>query len=180
MPWLSNDGFTAKLRLRKYDIYAKLWHMDMKKQRSRNALDRQLGAYRSLAKRSRPVMGWVRATRDALGMSGADLARRMGVRQPNIAQLEKSESSGTIQLATLRRAAAAMDCTLVYALVPNGSLDEIVRRRARVIAERELSATDQSMRLEAQTPPAALREELIGELAEELIDSRRLWADPEL
>jgi predicted DNA-binding mobile mystery protein A len=112
-------------------------------------------------------------------MSGADLAQRMGVAQPNIAQLEKSETNGTIQLDTLRRAAAAMDCTLVYALVPNGSLDEIVRRRARAVAEWELAATDQSMRLEAQAPPTELREDLVEDLAERLIDTRRLWSQPD-
>jgi predicted DNA-binding mobile mystery protein A len=149
--------------------------MDKRNQRSRRALDRQMAAYRPLATRSRPVLGWIRATRDALGMSGADLALRMGVAQPNIAQLEKSETNRTIQLDTLRRAATAMDCTLVYALVPNGSLDEIVRRRARAVAERELAATDQSMRLEAQVPPTELREDLVEDLAERLIDTRRLW-----
>jgi predicted DNA-binding mobile mystery protein A len=112
-------------------------------------------------------------------MSGADLARRLDVRQPNIAQFERSETEGTIRLDTLRRVAAAMDCTFVYALVPNGSLDDIVHRRARSVAQRELSATDQSMRLEAQTPPDELREDLVEELAEQLIDSRRLWNDPE-
>jgi predicted DNA-binding mobile mystery protein A len=153
--------------------------MDASNQRSRRALDRQMSAYRALTAPSRPVLGWIRATRDALGMSGADLAQRMGVAQPNIAQLEKSEANGTIQLDTLRRAAAAMDCTLVYALVPNGSLDEIVRRRARFVAERELAATDQSMRLEGQTPPTELREDIAEDLAERLIDTRRLWSEPE-
>lgn len=152
--------------------------MDNKNRQSRRALDRQLGAYRPLATQPRPVLGWIRAIRDALGMSGADLAERLGIRQSSIVTLERSETAETIQLDTLRRAAAAMDCTLVYALVPNGSLDEIVRRRARAVAERQIAATDQSMRLEAQTPPDELREDLIEELAQQLVDSRRLWAEP--
>jgi predicted DNA-binding mobile mystery protein A len=151
--------------------------MNPRRQRSRTALDRQIKPYEAVAGRPTPVLGWIRAIRDALGMTGADLASRLGVAQPTIAQLEKSEAAGTIRLDTLRRAAAAMDCTLVYALVPNGSLDQIVRRRARIVAERELAATDQSMRLEAQTPPPDLREDLIRERAEELVDSRGLWSD---
>lgn len=111
-------------------------------------------------------------------MSGADLARRLGVAQSAITQLEKSEAAGTIRLDTLRRVAAAMDCRLEYVLVPDGSLDEIVRRRAQAVAERELAATDQSMRLEAQTPPSDLREDLVAERAEELIDTRGLWSHP--
>lgn len=151
--------------------------MDPKRLRSRRSLDRQLQPYTDLAARPIPVLGWVRAIRDALGMSGADLARRLNVAQPTITQLEKSETAGTIQLDTLRRAAAAMDCRVVYAVVPNGSLDGVVRRRARFVAEQELAATDQSMRLEAQTPPAELREDVIAERAEELIDTRLLWVD---
>jgi predicted DNA-binding mobile mystery protein A len=153
--------------------------MGSQKRQSRRALERQLAPHRPLTTQPRPVLGWIRAIRDALGMSGADLARRLDVRQPNIAQFERSETEGTIRLDTLRRVAAAMDCTLVYALVPNGSLDDIVHRRARSVAERELSATGQSMRREAQTPPDELREDLVEELAEQLIDSRRLWNDPE-
>ena len=151
--------------------------MNHQRQRSRTALDRETKPLEAAVGKPTPVLGWVRAIRDALGMTGADLASRLGVAQPTIAQLEKSEAAGTIQLDTLRRAAAAMDCALVYALVPNGSLDEIVRRRARTVAERELAATDQSMRLEAQTPPPELREDLIRERAEELVDSRRLWSE---
>ena len=70
-----------------------------------------------------------------------------------------------------------MDCTLVYGLVPNGALEEVVRARAREVAEREIAATDQSMRLEGQTPPADLREDLVVALAEQIIDSRRLWSE---
>lgn len=151
--------------------------MDITNQRSRRSLERQLAAYRPVVTQPRPVIGWVRAIRDALGMSGADLARRMGVTQPTIRQLEQSEQAGTIQLGTLRRAAAAMDCTFVYALVPNGNLEDVVRARAREVAEREIAATDQSMRLEGQTPPADLREDLVATLAEQIIDSRRLWSE---
>ena len=151
--------------------------MDMANQQSRRSLERQLAAYRPIAAQPRPVAGWIRAIRDALGMSGADLARRLGVTQPTIRQLEQSEQAGTIQLGSLRRAAAAMDCTLVYGLVPNGALEEVVRARAREVAEREIAATDQSMRLEGQTPPADLREDLVVALAEQIIDSRRLWSE---
>jgi predicted DNA-binding mobile mystery protein A len=153
--------------------------MDIRKQLGRKALDRQMAAFRPLAARTAPASGWIRATRDALGMSGADLANRLDVTQPNIVKLEKSEAAGTIQLDTLRRAAAAMDCALVYGLVPNGSLDAIVRRRARSVAERALAASDHSMRLEGQTPPDELHEDLLAGIAEQLIDTRRLWAEPD-
>jgi predicted DNA-binding mobile mystery protein A len=64
----------------------------------------------------------MRAIRDAIGMSGVQLAKKLGVRPQTIEAFERSEATGAIQLKTLRRAAEALDCTLVYALVPKASL----------------------------------------------------------
>ncbi len=71
-------------------------------------------------------------------MTGVQFARRLGIRPQSVAALEQSEVNGSIQLKTLRRAAEALDCTLVYALVPNASLEAAVRERARKIAMRDL------------------------------------------
>ena len=66
-----------------------------------------------------PVKGWIKAIRDSLGMTAAQLANRMGISQSTLTAMEKAEARGAIQLSSLRRAAEAMNCTLVYALVPN-------------------------------------------------------------
>src|SRR6478752_5998646 len=100
---------------------------------------------------ARPRLGWVRAVRDALGMSTRQLASRMRVTQPTVVQLEQSEANGTIQLATLRRAADALDCELVYALVPrSGSLEQTVLAHAHRKAATMVRAVDRSMELENQ------------------------------
>jgi predicted DNA-binding mobile mystery protein A len=78
-----------------------------------------------------PVRGWIKAIREGLGMSSAQLAKRLLVRQPSVANMEQSEAKGTIELATLRRVAEALDCTLIYALVPNKPLEVMVQERAR-------------------------------------------------
>src|ERR1700685_1484374 len=80
-----------------------------------------------------PVRGWIKAIREALGMSSVQLAKRLGMKQPSLTEIEQSELQGTLQLTTLRRVAAAMDCTLVYALVPNKSLETTVREQARKV-----------------------------------------------
>ena len=87
-----------------------------------------------------PEGGWIREIRAALGMSGRQLAARMGLSQSAVSQLEQSELDGRVQLETLGRAAAALDCDLVYALVPRTSLEETVRTRARVLAGDTLGA----------------------------------------
>jgi predicted DNA-binding mobile mystery protein A len=67
-----------------------------------------------------------------------------------LVSIERSEAQGRIQLNTLRRAAEAMDSVLVYALVPETSLNEMVERRAREIAIAALSRVSHSMALEDQ------------------------------
>lgn len=91
-----------------------------------------------------------------------------------IVSLERSESHGTIQLNTLRRAAEAMDCVLVYALVPRTSLTEMVDRRAREIALRALGRVSHSMALEDQQVDRDL-EKRIRTYIETALRDRDLW-----
>jgi predicted DNA-binding mobile mystery protein A len=83
-------------------------------------------------------------------MSGVQLGKRLKVSPQTVEAMEKSEAAGTIQLNTLRRAAEAMDCTLVYALVPRTSLGNTVRNRARQIAKAALARVSHTMKLEDQ------------------------------
>ncbi len=82
--------------------------------------------------------GWIYALRMALGMTAADLAKRMKQSPISIVSLEASEARGTIQLSTLRKAAKAMNCTVVYAVVPRYSLEHIVKNRRQRIAMKDL------------------------------------------
>ncbi|HEX8224574.1 MAG TPA: mobile mystery protein A [Allosphingosinicella sp.] len=144
---------------------------------ARKHLERRLAPLRGRQDLMRPPHGWLRALRDALGMTTRQLAQRMGKVQSAIVELEKSESRGTVSLVKLREAAAAMDCTLVYALVPNRPIDELLRARAEEMAERQLARASHTMALENQAlDQAALtaeRERLIGELLRGSI--ARLW-----
>src|ERR1017187_8364380 len=109
--------------------------------RSRSHLD---GRFKALG----PATRFAPPIRGALDMSTAQLAKRLRVKQPSVIALEQSEAKGTIEMATLRRVAPALDCTLVYALVPNKPLETIVRDRARTFARRRLEPVEHSMLLE--------------------------------
>lgn len=85
---------------------------------ARKQLDKRLNFVRSTDALTRPPRGWIKAIREALGMTTAQIARRMGVSQPRAVEIEKAEKTGAITLDTLERAARAMDCRLVYAFVP--------------------------------------------------------------
>ncbi|MBB6125417.1 mobile mystery protein A [Sphingobium subterraneum] len=118
--------------------------------RARGRLDKKFEALRPLDRFAMPPKGWIRAIRDAIGMTGAQLGKRVGNSPQGIVGLERSEAAGTIQLNTLRRAAEAMECVLVYAIVPKTSLADMVNRRAREIAQRALQRVSHSMALEDQ------------------------------
>ena len=95
-------------------------------------LDRALEPYRAARKELRPSKGWIRAIRQALGISSGDLARRLGTSRQLPLQLEKGEAEDRITLKSLRAAANALDCDLVYALVPRAdSMQELIENRAR-------------------------------------------------
>lgn len=143
---------------------------------SRQGLEGRFENMRPATRFKPPVRGWIKAIREALGMSSAQLAKRLKIKQPTVVAMEQSELKGTIQLATLRRIAQAMNCTLVYALVPNDSLEAIVREQARKVAKRRLQSVEHSMLLEDQSVPAKDFDARIDALARDM-NPRALWED---
>ena len=140
-------------------------------------LDSRFATLRPLSKIQRPPKGWLRAVRDALGMTTKQFARRLGVSQPRIVELEQSEASGTVTLNTLQRAAEALGCRLVYVLVPEKPLAETVRERAELLAGQRQAAVEHTMRLEDQAvkdkkAARELRQQIIDDLLER---PARLW-----
>lgn len=147
------------------------------RQQARTRLDRRLSALRTPDQFQPPPKGWIRAIRDALGMSGPQLARRLGIRRQSVEDLEKSEATGTIELRTLRRIAEALECRLVYALVPNTSLEDVVNKRARKIATRDLQRIAHTMKLEDQETDKADLDARIEAYIRDEIKDRELWSD---
>lgn len=145
---------------------------------ARRALDDRFRRDDVTAFADRPERGWVRALRDALGMSSRQLAERMNISQPAVAQLERSEAAGVVQLNTLRRAADALECDLIYVLVPRSSLDETIRTRARMLARADISAVDRTMRLEQQGLAPEQLERRVDDYAARLIAAGGLWDGP--
>ncbi len=139
-------------------------------------LDQTLGPWRSLP-RSRPSGGWLRAVRQALGMTTRQLAKSVGVSQAAVVDAERSEAKGDITLATLQRYAAALDCELKYALVPKRPLQEAVEARADRIARDQVSRVQHSMALEDQSTSKEHLERETAALRRKLLEGKRsrLW-----
>ena len=140
-------------------------------------MDKRLDALRPTDRFAAPPKGWVRAIRDALGMSGSQLAKRMNVSPQAVNALEQSEASETARLETLRKAAAALNCQLVYALVPNRPLTETVATRARAKALEAIGGVSHSMAMEDQSVRDDDLEERIRIFIAETLRDRDLWDD---
>jgi predicted DNA-binding mobile mystery protein A len=134
----------------------------------RRDLDGVLNKWRRLPQAT-PKGGWIRVLREALCMTADELAARMGMSQTNVSALEASEAKGKIQLDSLRRAAKALECDLVYALVPKKPLETILERRRRGLAVLDLSS------VLCGKPPSGYRD-LITAYGQR-IKRNRLWRE---
>ena len=141
---------------------------------AREVLDRRLSALKPVELYAPPRAGWIRAIRDALGMTAADLGARMGISGASIRSFEDTETTGGIRLSSLQRAADAMDCTLVYAFIPRSSLELTVQRQALTVLDQQMKRVRQTMALEAQESDASLSTSE-SELRA-IVDSGRLWS----
>ncbi len=101
----------------------------------------------------------------------------MGVVHQAIREFESGEVQETIKLETLRRIGEALDCQLVYALIPRTSLEEAVKAQARRKAKNRLKRVSHHSRLEDQEVGAENTEIQIEDISKELIDRRGLWKD---
>ena len=127
----------------------------------------------------RPKEGWIRTLRKALGMSGPQLAERLKVGKSQMSQMESLEVDDRITLKQLRKVAHALDCDLVYALVPSKPVNEMLRERAWEKAKALVEKTDVHMKLESQQISSDSLEAFKEKEAERLIKEmpRDFWED---
>ena len=147
------------------------------RKRVRHRLDERFEDMRSAGIPPRPYNGWIRTIRDALGMSSTELAARMDLRQQSISDIERNERRYTIRLDTLERVAEAMGCQLVYALIPQTTLEETVQTQARHRADQLLTTVAHHSRLEDQTVSETAQADQLDDLATLFADRRGLWTE---
>jgi predicted DNA-binding mobile mystery protein A len=121
----------------------------------RNLRLKQLAAalhtFKGARRTVRPVRGWLRALREALGMSQQQVATAMKVKQQSLIDFETAEAADRITLKNLRRAAEAMECELIYAIVPrSGTIQKLAEKKARSEATRRVLSVEHTMALENQ------------------------------
>jgi len=118
---------------------------------AREQLDKTLRQFIPLKAVVPPRKGWVRAIRDALGMTGEQLAARLNVNKQRVSRIEQDERFGKVTIKTLQNVAEALDCEFVYGFVPTESLEKTVRNQAQSVAKKRMSRSNRMMRLETTT-----------------------------
>ncbi len=113
---------------------------------------RALEPFDALRGKPAPAGGWLRAVREALGLTVRGQAARAGISYATLHASEKAESQERISLGQLRKLANALDCELVYAIVPRQPLEHVIQAQVAKVAQREVGAVAHTMGLEEQRP----------------------------
>jgi len=114
-------------------------------------LSNALAALNQAKLQPRPQKGWLRAVREALGLTLEQIGKSTHTTRQRIKAFEQAEAENRITLASLRRVAEAMDCELVYAVVPkSGTLRDLAEKSARAEATKRVLAVEHTMALEDQ------------------------------
>ena len=138
---------------------------------------RALQPFAALQGLSVPSGGWLRAVREALGLSLRKQAERVRIAASNLHKSELAEAEGRITLAQLRKLAEGLDCEVIYALVPRKPLIKVVEAQANRIARAEVLGVTHSMSLEDQRPSDDFVAQQIDERRRELLAGSwsKLW-----
>lgn len=132
-------------------------------------LDQKLKAFQNMEMVVIPNKGWVSTIRTTLNMTLEQLGAKLKITRQGIKKVEESEANGTITLNSLKEIGKAMDLKFVYGFVPNdGTIDNLITKKAEQLAQKIVWRTNQNMRLEDQGIGEEKIKEAISELADEL------------
>lgn len=140
----------------------------------RRQVSKKLEEIRVVSEKVIGIKSWSKYVREALGMSVSQLAKRLGLRQSSVSELEKREIEGRVSLNKLREMANAMECDLVYSFVPRKPIEQIVFDQAKQKSLKSIELSDTHMVLEDQKVSTDL-EKRLEDLIEDKIYSKYLW-----
>jgi len=129
-------------------------------------LNGKMLAFASVQKIPPPPTGWIKAVRNAIGMSMQQLGKRLSITKQSVQDMESRERDGSITIKALRETARTLDMQLFYGFVPNdGSLEALIDRKATELAKQIVMRTNNSMKLEDQENTKQRIEKAIQERA---------------
>lgn len=131
------------------------------------ALDKKTSSLNHCKDIISPGRSWINTIREALGMTALQLAKRLNITQPRIAQMEKNEKN--LKISTMEKMAKALDCEFVYYFKPKTTFQDIVENQAKKKAEEILDNVNVNMSLENQDIKP---EDAITDMANDLIQNK--------
>lgn len=141
-------------------------------------MDELIQSYMNGKQQATTSAGWIQSIRLALGMSLRQLAEKIGISVSALNNFEKREQTDAVTLATLKKAAAAMDMDLVYYFKPkSGSLKNTIAKQAQNKAREILNQSNQTMKLEDQQTSEMSQQIELERLTQDLINKMpsNLW-----
>ena len=115
--------------------------------------------------------------RNQLGMSQSVLAKLAGIPHATVSRIEGSKR--TPNLSTLQKILKALACDVLIVPLPRQPIEQIRRKQARYVAEKQVNYLCGTMSLEDQQPDVKMVAELIKNEEESLYrsSSKKLWRD---
>ena len=141
-------------------------------------LDQRLGVFKGTEKVLVPQKGWINNIRTTFNMTRDQLGFKLGLSKGAIQKIEERESTGQITINKLKNVGQALNMHFVYGFVPyDGSIENLISKKAKSLAIKIVSRTNQSMKLEDQGLDQKKIDESISELALEIKREMRrsLW-----
>ncbi len=152
--------------------------MRNKKQLLIEQLDQKIEPFQKTEMVLVPDKGWINTIRTTLNMTMAQLGTKLGVTKQGVNRIEESEAKGSISINSLKEVGDALDLKLVYGFVPkDGTIDNLINKKAQTLARKIVLRTNQNMKLEDQGISEEKIKQSVIDLATEIKREMRksLW-----
>ena len=125
---------------------------------------------------SLPIGDQVRGVREALGMTQTQLARRSGLAQSVIAEIEAGKRAD-LCLSTIKRLAAGLNCETLVQIIPEKNVAQLLDEQSTKIAKMIVATSSGSAAIELQLPEQNVIDEQVNQIKRDLLKKHRsaLW-----
>ena len=116
-----------------------------------------------------PDNGWINTIRTTLNMTLEQLGKKLNMTKQGVKRIEESEAAGTITINSLKEVGNALEMKFVYGFSPiDGSVDSLLDRKSRILAEKIILRTNHNMMLENQAIDKSSLRKAIDDLSKEI------------
>lgn len=132
-------------------------------------LDRKLKPFSDSESIIVPDSGWINTIRTTLNMTLEQLGKKLNMTKQGVKRIEESEAAGTLTINSLKEVGNALEMKFVYGFIPiDGSINSLLDRKSRILAEKIILRTNQNMMLENQEIDKTNLRNAIDDLSKEI------------